>query len=96
MIDVYKRQEYDSTRAFERAGAKVITQVFSNLSAEDIREMCIRDRVFLFHSAGYIETAGMSEICGMELCAPRSVERGRGSSGAVSSTHLDVYKRQAC
>lgn len=29
--------EYDSTRAFERAGAKVITQVFSNLSAEDIR-----------------------------------------------------------
>ncbi|MDD7739355.1 MAG: phosphoribosylformylglycinamidine synthase, partial [Lachnospiraceae bacterium] len=30
--------EYDSTRAFERAGAKVITKVFKNLSAEDIRE----------------------------------------------------------
>ncbi|MGN0376093.1 MAG: phosphoribosylformylglycinamidine synthase [Suilimivivens sp.] len=30
--------EYDSTRAFERAGARVITRVFKNLSAEDIRE----------------------------------------------------------
>ncbi len=30
--------EYDSTRAFERAGAKVITKVFRNLTAEDIRE----------------------------------------------------------
>ena len=30
--------EYDSTRAFERAGANVITKVFRNLSAEDIRE----------------------------------------------------------
>ena len=29
--------EYDSTRAFERAGAKVVTKVFKNLSAEDIR-----------------------------------------------------------
>ena len=29
--------EYDSTRAFERAGARVITRVFKNLSAEDIR-----------------------------------------------------------
>ena len=30
--------EYDSTRAFERAGANVVTKVFKNLSAEDIRE----------------------------------------------------------
>lgn len=30
--------EYDSTMAFERAGADVITKVFRNLSAEDIRE----------------------------------------------------------
>ena len=30
--------EYDSTKAFERAGAKVITKVFRNLDAEDIRE----------------------------------------------------------
>ena len=30
--------EYDSTKAFERAGAKVITRVFKNLSAEDIRD----------------------------------------------------------
>ena len=30
--------EYDSTRAFERAGADVITKVFRNLSAADIRE----------------------------------------------------------
>ncbi len=30
--------EYDSTKAFERAGAKVITQVFKNLTAEDIRD----------------------------------------------------------
>ena len=29
--------EYDSTKAFERAGAKVVTRVFKNLSAEDIR-----------------------------------------------------------
>lgn len=30
--------EYDSARAFERAGANVITKVFRNLSAKDIRE----------------------------------------------------------
>ncbi len=30
--------EYDSARAFERAGANVSTKVFKNLSAEDIRE----------------------------------------------------------
>lgn len=29
--------EYDSTKAFERAGARVVTRVFKNLSAEDIR-----------------------------------------------------------
>ncbi len=29
--------EYDSAKAFERAGAKVITKVFKNLDAEDIR-----------------------------------------------------------
>ncbi len=30
--------EYDSGKAFERAGAHVVTRVFRNLSAEDIRE----------------------------------------------------------
>jgi phosphoribosylformylglycinamidine synthase len=30
--------EYDSTKAFERAGANVVTRVFRNLTAEDIRE----------------------------------------------------------
>ena len=30
--------EYDSTKAFERAGANVVTKVFRNLSASDIRE----------------------------------------------------------
>ena len=30
--------EYDSTKAFERAGADVVTKVFKNLSAEDIRD----------------------------------------------------------
>ncbi|MCM1045615.1 MAG: phosphoribosylformylglycinamidine synthase [Candidatus Gastranaerophilales bacterium] len=30
--------EYDSARAFERAGANVVTKVFKNLSAADIRE----------------------------------------------------------
>lgn len=30
--------EYDSARAFEAAGAKVITKVFKNLNAEDIRD----------------------------------------------------------
>ena len=38
--------EYDSARAFERAGAKVITRVFKNLTAEDIR-----DSVRLFEDA---------------------------------------------
>ncbi|MGL5436757.1 MAG: phosphoribosylformylglycinamidine synthase, partial [Lachnospiraceae bacterium] len=30
--------EYDSTRAFERAGANVVTRVFKNLTAADIRD----------------------------------------------------------
>ncbi len=30
--------EYDSTKAFERAGANVITKVFKNMTAEDIRD----------------------------------------------------------
>ena len=30
--------EYDSTKAFERAGATVTTTVFKNLTAEDIRD----------------------------------------------------------
>ncbi len=30
--------EYDSTKAFERAGAKVVTRVFKNMTASDIRE----------------------------------------------------------
>ncbi len=30
--------EYDSTKAFERAGADVVTRVFKNLSADNIRE----------------------------------------------------------
>ncbi len=30
--------EYDSTKAFERAGACVVTKVFKNLTAEDIRD----------------------------------------------------------
>ena len=30
--------EYDSTRAFERAGANVVTKVFKNLTPQDIRE----------------------------------------------------------
>ena len=37
-LDVYKRQEYDSARAFEAAGADTIVKVFKNLSAEDIRD----------------------------------------------------------
>ncbi len=38
--------EYDSAKAFERAGAKVITKVFKNLNAEDIR-----DSVSIFEKA---------------------------------------------
>ncbi len=30
--------EYDSTKAFERAGARVVTRVFKNLTAQDIRQ----------------------------------------------------------
>lgn len=30
--------EYDSTKAFEHAGANVITKVFRNLTASDIRD----------------------------------------------------------
>ena len=38
--------EYDSAKAFERAGANVITKVFKNLTAEDIR-----DSVNIFENA---------------------------------------------
>ena len=38
--------EYDSAKAFERAGADVITRVFKNLTAEDIR-----DSVAIFEEA---------------------------------------------
>lgn len=38
--------EYDSTRAFERAGAEVDVKVFKNLTAEDIH-----DSVELFEKA---------------------------------------------
>ncbi|MDO4474960.1 MAG: phosphoribosylformylglycinamidine synthase [Eubacteriales bacterium] len=38
--------EYDSAKAFERAGAKVITKVFKNMDAEDIR-----DSVYVFEKA---------------------------------------------
>ncbi|HAG69010.1 MAG TPA: phosphoribosylformylglycinamidine synthase [Lachnospiraceae bacterium] len=34
--------EYDSARAFEKAGAEVVTSVFRNQSAEDIRESVVR------------------------------------------------------
>ncbi|MDD3218874.1 MAG: phosphoribosylformylglycinamidine synthase [Lachnospiraceae bacterium] len=44
--------EYDSKKAFERAGAKVITKVFKNLDAEDIR-----DSVRIFE-----EAIGQSQI----------------------------------
>lgn len=44
--------EYDSKRAFERAGADVITKVFKNLNAEDIR-----DSVRIFE-----EAIGQSQI----------------------------------
>ena len=37
--------EYDSTRAFERAGAKVVTKVFRNLDAEDINRTGSDDHV---------------------------------------------------
>lgn len=39
--------EYDSTRAFERAGAQVTTKVFKNMTAEDIRESveCFRREI---------------------------------------------------
>ena len=39
--------EYDSTRAFERAGAVVSTKVFKNLSAQDIRDSaeCYRKEI---------------------------------------------------
>lgn len=33
--------EYDSARAFERAGANVVTRVFKNLTADDIRESAL-------------------------------------------------------
>ena len=32
--------EYDSAKAFERAGAEVITKVFRNMDAADIRRFC--------------------------------------------------------
>ena len=51
--------EYDSRKAFERAGAKVITKVFRNLSAEDIRnsvsafEKAIQDSQIIMFPGGF-------------------------------------------
>ena len=51
--------EYDSTRAFERAGAKVVTKVFRNLDAEDIRssvdefEKAIRQSQMIMFPGGF-------------------------------------------
>lgn len=67
--------EYDSARAFERAGAKVITKVFRNLDAADIR-----DSVAEFEKA-----IGQSQIImfradfpqGMSRTAPRNSLRQR-------------------
>ena len=51
--------EYDSARAFERAGANVVTRVFKNLTAEDIRysveafEEEIRDAQIIMFPGGF-------------------------------------------
>ncbi len=51
--------EYDSAKAFERAGADVVTRVFKNLSAEDIRESvdefknCISDARIIMFPGGF-------------------------------------------
>ncbi len=51
--------EYDSTKAFERAGAKVVTKVFKNMTAEDIRdsvevfEKAINDAQIIMFPGGF-------------------------------------------
>ena len=51
--------EYDSTKAFEAVGAKVVTKVFKNLTAEDIRdsvdifEKSIRDAQIIMFPGGF-------------------------------------------
>lgn len=51
--------EYDSAKAFERAGANVVTRVFRNLSAEDIRDSVeafereIRDAQMIMFPGGF-------------------------------------------
>ena len=51
--------EYDSGKAFERAGAKVVTRVFRNLTAEDIRssveefEKAINDAQIIMFPGGF-------------------------------------------
>ena len=51
--------EYDSTRAFEKAGANVVTKVFKNLTAEDIRdsveifEKAINDAQIIMFPGGF-------------------------------------------
>ncbi|MBE5927374.1 MAG: phosphoribosylformylglycinamidine synthase [Lachnospiraceae bacterium] len=51
--------EYDSAKAFERAGANVITKVFKNLTAQDIRESvtafenCINQAQIIMFPGGF-------------------------------------------
>jgi phosphoribosylformylglycinamidine synthase len=51
--------EYDSARAFERAGAKAVTKIFRNLTAEDIRdsvevfEKAINDAQIIMFPGGF-------------------------------------------
>ena len=47
--------EYDSTKAFEKAGAKVITRVFKNHTAEDIRSSVEAFEKDIFTGIGSVE-----------------------------------------
>ena len=67
--------EYDSARAFERAGAKVITKVFRNLDAADIRDSVAEFEKAIGQSQIIMFPGGFS--AGMSRTAPRNSLRQR-------------------
>ena len=93
-LDVYKRQPFTLGVGHQRCHQ--LQNVFFAVDiSEGVVEMCIRDRFHelvlsdkLFEHCAEIEEAARNR---MELIVRSLAEQ----NGAVSYTHLDVYKRQA-
>ena len=60
--------EYDSTKAFERAGADVVTKVFKNLSGNDIRESVDAfEKLSVMHRSSCSRVDSPQEMSRMDL-----------------------------